>query len=774
MASIFLSYAREDAIAAKSIADALENGGHSVWWDRHIKGGSEYAREIEAALNNADKIVVLWSHTSVGSAWVRDEAAIGRDSGRLIPSSIDGTPAPLGFRQYQTIDLKGWKDKKNDASVARLLDSLGDGAASTIEGPKQHSKPRKGALIAMGVIALLGTAAGALYLTGVLGPRQADAISMAVLPFDALPADDANTPFAEGVSEEILDQLARNPKLKLIGRTSAETFRGSNADARAIGGKLHVTYLLDGTVRRAGNAVKVGVALIRAKDGVELWRHTYSGELNDIFAIQQNIGQQVEGQLRAQFVGAKGMTASSLATSGEVYSYYLTARGLTRSHELAKINAAIGLLRRALTIDPNYAPAWAGLAIATRQRRFSEGSIVDASDEKERAMAISFADRALALAPKLAEAHIAKAIALEALVDTGDEGGPELQIAARLDPNNTETWGGLARYYQWGGQFPEEMEAWRRQVTIDPLSWPVFFHAAEVAWQLGYEAEARTYAREIERDDPQGFQAHMIRAEIAYRGGDLSGALQEGIAAKRMADAGTRTFADMEIAQALRAAGLLDRARPMWKFDVDKTIWTLWNGRALSSSAIAQLYRNTRIEWANQMVTFAVLKTLVASGRSTEAVALYRKRFSSPDAMLRYPSGHLGFIEDGTTIALALRDTGTVTEANQLLSLLRREAQKRLTRGPVPRNYRYYVAMIQAVSGDIEGAVKGLQQSTGRRWFYTQEKSLPDLAMEPAFRSLLKDPRFQRIVNQQRYWQAKERAEMASLLGQIESPQRAP
>ena len=82
--------------------------------------------------------------------------------------------------------------------------------------------------------------------------------------------------------------------------------------------------------------------------------------------------------------------------------------------------------------------------------------------------------------------------------------------------------------------------------------------------------------------------------------------------------------------------------------------------------------------------------------------------------------------------------------------------------------------MIQAVSGAIEGAVRGLQQSTGRRWFYTQEKSLPDLAMEPAFRSLLKDPRFQRIVNQQRYWQAKERAEMASLLGQIESPQRAP
>src|SRR5688572_27759398 len=105
MASVFLSYDREDATRARSIAQALEKAGHSVWWDRHIKGGAQYAKEIEQALAAADAVVVLWSERSVESAWVRDEAAAGRDSGRLVPVRLDATSPPLGFRQYQTIDL---------------------------------------------------------------------------------------------------------------------------------------------------------------------------------------------------------------------------------------------------------------------------------------------------------------------------------------------------------------------------------------------------------------------------------------------------------------------------------------------------------------------------------------------------------------------------------------------------------------------------------------------------------------------------------------------
>lgn len=126
MAFIFLSYERKDSETARIIADALGNAGHTVWWDRHIKGGAQFSKEIERALDRADVVVVLWSASSVDSAWVRDEATTGRDSGRLVPARIDHTPPPLGFRQYQTIDLTGQKSRPSSEGVEALLDTIAD------------------------------------------------------------------------------------------------------------------------------------------------------------------------------------------------------------------------------------------------------------------------------------------------------------------------------------------------------------------------------------------------------------------------------------------------------------------------------------------------------------------------------------------------------------------------------------------------------------------------------------------------------------------------
>ena len=119
MASVFLSYDRRDADRARLLAAALEKAGHAVWWDRHIKGGAQFGKEIEAALKAADAVVVLWSAQSVESPWVRDEAAAGRDSARLVPVLIDNTEPPLGFRQYQSIDLSAWKGR---GRIPRLED----------------------------------------------------------------------------------------------------------------------------------------------------------------------------------------------------------------------------------------------------------------------------------------------------------------------------------------------------------------------------------------------------------------------------------------------------------------------------------------------------------------------------------------------------------------------------------------------------------------------------------------------------------------------------
>lgn len=131
MAGVFLSYDRRDNKRAKPIAGALEKAGHSVWWDLHVRGGAQFAKVIEEALRQADAVVVLWSSNSVESAWVRDEAAAGRDTGRLIPVALDGTEPPLGFRQYQTIDLARWSGRGAPEGVRTLIHAIEELAPSS-------------------------------------------------------------------------------------------------------------------------------------------------------------------------------------------------------------------------------------------------------------------------------------------------------------------------------------------------------------------------------------------------------------------------------------------------------------------------------------------------------------------------------------------------------------------------------------------------------------------------------------------------------------------
>ena len=124
MARIFLSYARDDVEAAKSLASCMSEAGHEVWWDRHLHGGSRFASEIDRALKEAEAVVVMWSPHSIDSAWVQDEAGEGRDSGRLVPVSLGSVKPPLGFRQFQTIDLGEWDGTGKPKAIGELLEAV--------------------------------------------------------------------------------------------------------------------------------------------------------------------------------------------------------------------------------------------------------------------------------------------------------------------------------------------------------------------------------------------------------------------------------------------------------------------------------------------------------------------------------------------------------------------------------------------------------------------------------------------------------------------------
>lgn len=180
MTKIFLSYDREDLPTARKLAAALEQCGHSVWWDRHIKGGSQYADEIEKALDAAEAIVVLWSKNSIASAWVRDEAAAGRDSGRLVPLSLGECVPPLGFRQYQTLQLtnvgkpgsEGVFEELNDALIAMGSGTAGEGPSNPRAARRTAPINRRQALIAGGAATAVAAAGGTYWLYG--RSRQSD------------------------------------------------------------------------------------------------------------------------------------------------------------------------------------------------------------------------------------------------------------------------------------------------------------------------------------------------------------------------------------------------------------------------------------------------------------------------------------------------------------------------------------------------------------------------------------------------------------------------
>lgn len=175
MANLFLSYDRHDAAQAQTIAQALEGAGHEVWWDRHIKGGAEFSKQIEQALNRADAVVVLWSKESIDSAWVRDEAAAGRDRGRLVPATLDGTTPPLGFRQYQTIDFSRGL-RRDSKQMAALIAAVAGVTMAQSDGPAgARAKADSGfsrRMVAGGIIAT-AAAAGTGYL--LLRPRAQSA-----------------------------------------------------------------------------------------------------------------------------------------------------------------------------------------------------------------------------------------------------------------------------------------------------------------------------------------------------------------------------------------------------------------------------------------------------------------------------------------------------------------------------------------------------------------------------------------------------------------------
>lgn len=412
MSRIFLSYARDDIDAATQLAQGIAQAGHDVWWDHQLHGGSRFAKEIDRALKDAEAVVVLWSQASVDSAWVQDEAAEGRDSERLVPVAIRSAKPPLGFRQFHTIDLGSWDGHGRPDALDELLEAIGrtcgsDEREAKAVAPASAEKPQQTA-------------------------------SICVLPFENISGDPEQSYFSDGITEDIITDLSHVSSLDVTSRNSAFVYKGRRISIPEVARELHVRYVLEGSVRKVGNRVRITAQLIEGPTDKHLWAERYDRDLDDIFAVQDDISRSIVAALKVRLASSESRAiAQRGTTSPQAYRFYLMARRYWMGGWSRRRPVIIRLCEKAVQLDPEYARAWALLSICQSDLRFT----ADNSGQ----YGLEAAERALELDPNLADAHAAKARILAARGNY-DEAWEYHRRALELDPESYEVNVGAARW----------------------------------------------------------------------------------------------------------------------------------------------------------------------------------------------------------------------------------------------------------------------------------------------------------------------------------------
>ena len=468
--TIFLSYAHADKARAQRLASVLEQAGFTVWWDAMIEGGSRFARSIDEALAKADAVIVLWSKTSIESDWVRDEASDARDRHRLVPVSIDGSHPPLGFRQYQIIDLSKWRGKPDAPQMEEVRRAIATAIGQQPEPRRTKAAPvdRRRAL-AIGGAATTAVAAGGLvaWQAGLFGSGAAQARSIAIVPFKNLSGDASQAFLSDGLTEEVRAALTRNPGLMVLAGATSNTARDEVGDARQIAKKLGVAYLLDGSVQRSGDRVRVATNLTNGRTGFSEWSQRLERKLDDIFAFQSEIAQSVSNALAVRM--ATDAPALGSTRNATAYEAYLRGKALYNlakdadSDRQARANFEV-----AIAADPNFALAHAALS---RVLSSTAASHAAASELKPLySAAVQQALLAIKLAPTLAEGNLALGYARFAGFLDVRGAKPSYDRAYEYGRGDADVILLYALYAVRARRFAEARNAIERALALDPLN----------------------------------------------------------------------------------------------------------------------------------------------------------------------------------------------------------------------------------------------------------------------------------------------------------------
>src|SRR5438045_1671282 len=347
--------------------------------------------------------------------------------------------------------------------------------------------------------------------------------SIAVLPLLNESGDPKDEYFSDGLSEELIAALAQIRELKVIGRSSSFRFKDRKEESKTIGEKLGVATLLEGTVRKQGERVRIVAELINAADGIELWTRTFDRELKDIFAVQQEIAAAVASSLKTTLLGSEQASSANPATKNtEAHNAYLLGHYYFQRRNLEDYRKAVSHYDEAIRLDPNYA-----LPYAERSEAWT--LIGDLTGEVKTAWATAREDgeKAVAIAPGLAEAHAALGWVHFFTEWKFAEGLSELKRAKELSPTNPTANDLLARVIVYLGKLDEAEEQARQAVESDPLAFPAQNNLGRVLWFEGKLDEADAIARKAAELQPTAASSRRWQVLVAIQRGDSETALRE-------------------------------------------------------------------------------------------------------------------------------------------------------------------------------------------------------------------------------------------------------
>ena len=575
--AVFLSHAREDAAASQKIAEALRAVQVEVWFDMNeLRGGDVWDQKIRRQIREcALFIAVISAATQVrAEGYFRREwkMAVDRtqdmaeDQAFIVPVLIDATSeadarVPEQFFKAQITRLvEGQTTPEFVAQIQRLLQpggALRTATRSIPSEPRAVAPPavrRSLAAQVAGVagLALLLAVGGYLWATrhaasttpaetaAALPASAPDPKSIAVLPFLDMSLGKDQEYMSDGIAEELLNLLIKIPGLRVTSRSSSFSFKGKDLDIPEIARRLHVAHVLEGSVRKSGNRLRIDAQLIDATSDTNVWSETYQRSVDDIFAVQDEIAAAVVGELKVTLLSA---APKSKVVDTKAYALFLQARPLARLHSAAGYEQSNALYKAALDIDASYAPAWDGLAYNYRRQanngmRPREEGYALAREALGKALAIDpdyapsiaalgrialdhdgdlaaaarHLERALALTPSDPDTVYTAARVAEGLGRLR-QSMPLDEYALRHDPLNPTLQNIVGIDYRYAGRLDDSIEAFRKVLVLSPGNVSAHYRMGEALLQKG----DYTAALAAIRDEPNEAW-RMIGLPMAYHG----------------------------------------------------------------------------------------------------------------------------------------------------------------------------------------------------------------------------------------------------------------